>query len=104
MHKLVASEIAVQLQTLPLWTLDPSGRSIHRDFVLADFSQAFAFMTHIALAAEKHNHHPQWSNAYNRVSVTWTTHDVAGLSTLDIAMALLCDRVLAGYRPDNQDQ
>jgi 4a-hydroxytetrahydrobiopterin dehydratase len=46
----------------------------------------------VALAAEKHNHHPEWSNVYNQVSITWTTHDVRGLSTNDTDLALLCER------------
>jgi 4a-hydroxytetrahydrobiopterin dehydratase len=59
--------------------------------------QAFAFMTQVAIAAEKHNHHPEWSNVYNRVSITWTTHDVRGLSTNDSFMARLCEQAYAGY-------
>ena len=65
--------------------------------VMADFMHAFAFMTQIAIAAEKHNHHPEWSNVYNKVCITWTTHDVQGLSANDIAMARLCDQAFAGY-------
>jgi 4a-hydroxytetrahydrobiopterin dehydratase len=74
-------------------------RGASREFLLADFMQAFAFMTQIAIAAEKRNHHPEWSNVYNRVCITWTTHDVLGLSTNDIAMAGLCDQAFAGYQP-----
>lgn len=97
MQKLNTAQAAEQLQALPLWTLDAQAGAIAREFVLADFMQAFAFMTQIALAAEKHNHHPEWSNVYNRVRITWTTHDVKGLSTNDIAMARLCDQAFAGY-------
>lgn len=97
MHKLNAEEAAARLQGLPLWTLDAQGGAITRQFVLADFMQAFAFMTQIAIAAERNNHHPEWSNVYNRVSITWTTHDVQGLSDNDIAMAQLCDQAFAGY-------
>ncbi|MFZ2309553.1 MAG: 4a-hydroxytetrahydrobiopterin dehydratase [Rhodoferax sp.] len=97
MHKLNAEETAARLQGLPLWTLDAQGGAITRQFVLADFMQAFAFMTQIAIAAERGNHHPEWSNVYNRVSITWTTHDVQGLSDNDIAMARLCDQAFAGY-------
>ncbi|MCF8210310.1 MAG: 4a-hydroxytetrahydrobiopterin dehydratase [Rhodoferax sp.] len=93
MRKIEASELNGRLQAIPNWTLEPTGRAVQRDFVLADFRQAFAFMTQIALAAEHHNHHPEWSNVYHRVSITWTTHDVGGLSTLDIAMAEQCDHV-----------
>jgi 4a-hydroxytetrahydrobiopterin dehydratase len=97
MQKLNTAQAAEQLQALSLWTLDAQAGAIAREFVLADFMQAFAFMTLIALAAEKHNHHPEWSNVYNRVRITWTTHDVKGLSTNDIAMARLCDQAFAGY-------
>ncbi len=100
MHKLNAEEAAARLQGLPLWTLDAQGGAITRQFVLADFMQAFAFMTQIAIAAERNNHHPEWSNVYNRVSITWTTHDVRGLSDNDIAMAQLCDQAFAGYCGD----
>jgi 4a-hydroxytetrahydrobiopterin dehydratase len=97
LQKLEAQEAAQQLQALPLWTFDATASAITREFVLADFMQAFAFMTHIAIAAEKYNHHPEWSNVYNKVLITWTTHDVQGLSDNDIAMARLCDQAFAGY-------
>jgi 4a-hydroxytetrahydrobiopterin dehydratase len=96
-RKLNATETALELGALPHWTLNVQGDAITREFVLGDFMQAFAFMTQIAIAAEKHNHHPEWSNIYNRVSITWTTHDVDGLSSNDISMAQLCDQTFAGY-------
>ena len=97
MKKLEPTQATEQLKALPDWTLDAQLGAISREFVLTDFMQAFAFMTQIAIAAEKHNHHPEWSNVYNRVRITWTTHDVQGLSSNDIAMANLCDRAFAGY-------
>ncbi len=97
LQKLNAEQAAEQLQALPLWTLDAKVGSVTREFVLADFMQAFAFMTQIAIAAEKHNHHPEWSNVYNKVLITWTTHDVHGLSSNDIVMARMCDQAFAGY-------
>jgi len=97
MHKLDTKQATEALLALPLWTLNAAAGAITRDFVLADFMQAFAFMTQIAIAAEKHNHHPEWSNVYNKVHITWTTHDVQGLSSNDIAMARLCDQAFAGY-------
>ena len=62
-----------------------------RDFIFADFSEAFAFMTRVALYAEKADHHPEWSNVYNRVHVELTTHDAGGLSLRDVAMARAVD-------------
>lgn len=97
MQKLNSMQVAELAQTLPGWRLDAEGAAISRQYVFADFMQAFAFMTQIAMAAEKHKHHPEWSNVYNRVSITWTTHDVNGLSGNDIAMAQLCDRACAAY-------
>jgi len=97
--KLNAEQAAEQLRALPQWTFDAQVGAITREFVLADFMQAFAFMTQIAIAAERHNHHPEWSNVYNKVLITWTTHDVKGLSSNDIAMANLCDQAFAGYTP-----
>ena len=102
MHKLVPEETTQALRTVPQWTHDEQAGTITRDFVLVDFIQAFAFMAQIAIAAEKHNHHPEWSNVYNRVHITWTTHDVKGLSSNDIAMARLCDQAFAGYAAATQ--
>lgn len=97
MQKLNPTQVAELPQTLPGWSLDAQRGAIRREYVFADFMQAFAFMTQIAMAAEKHNHHPEWSNVYNRVSITWTTHDVNGLSSNDIALARLCDQACAAY-------
>ncbi len=97
MRKLNATELALEMGTLPNWTLDDQENAIRRDFVLADFIQAFAFMTQIALAAEKHDHHPEVRNVYNRVSITWTTHDVKGLTVNDLTLARFCDRAFADY-------
>ncbi len=79
------------LAALPGWTLSADGISITRSFRFADFAQAFAFMTRSALAAEKLDHHPEWSNVYNRVEVKLTTHDAGGLTKLDFDLAGLMD-------------
>jgi 4a-hydroxytetrahydrobiopterin dehydratase len=92
LQKLLAHEATAQLQPLPLWTFDEKLGAITRQFVFADFAQAFSFMSQIASLAEKHNHHPEWRNVYNKVTITWTTHDVNGLSSIDILMAALCDQ------------
>lgn len=72
---------------LPEWALARGGAAIERKFQFADFSEAFAFMTRVALLAERHDHHPEWFNVYNRVEITLTTHDAGGLSARDVEMA-----------------
>jgi 4a-hydroxytetrahydrobiopterin dehydratase len=78
---------AAALDTLDEWDYDESRDAITRRFTFADFSEAFAFMTRVALLAEKADHHPEWSNVWNRVDIALTTHDAGGLSHKDIAMA-----------------
>jgi phenylalanine-4-hydroxylase len=84
--------LSEHLARLPAWEHRPErGGVLARNFMLADFTAAFAFMTEVAAWAEQHNHHPEWSNVYNRVAVTLTTHDVGGLSLLDIELARMMD-------------
>ncbi len=78
---------------LPAWTVEPDGKAIARDLRFADFVSAFAFMTRIAMIAERNNHHPEWSNVYNRVSIRLTTHDAGGITKNDIALAKAIDEV-----------
>ena len=91
MKKLAANVIRERVAELPEWRYDEDSGAIARKFVFTDFAQAFSFMTEVALAAEKRDHHPDWSNAYNKVGVTWTTHDAGGLTELDIELAGVCD-------------
>ena len=79
------------LPPLAGWTLDPDRDAIRKTYRFADFVAAFAFMTRVALLAEKADHHPEWSNVYNRVEVTLTTHDAGGLSARDVALARAID-------------
>ena len=81
------------LADLPDWTLRKDGLAITRELKFADFSEAWGFMTRVALVAESMDHHPEWANVYNRVSVTLTTHDAGGLSEKDVAMAKAIDRI-----------
>lgn len=97
-RKLEAAEVSEALATLPQWTHDPARGAIRRDFRFADFNEAFGFMTRIALAAERADHHPEWFNVYNRVEVTLTTHDCQGLSQRDIDLARLADRAFAATK------
>jgi len=81
------------LEMLPDWSDTPGDRDeIARTFRFADFNQAFAFMTRVALLAEKRDHHPEWRNVYNRVEVILTTHDAGGVTSLDVEMAQFMDR------------
>ena len=79
--------IAALLVEQPGWTLRADGKAIIRSFKFDDFNAAFGFMTRVALYADKHDHHPEWSNVYNKVEITLTTHDAGGLSARDAAMA-----------------
>lgn len=76
---------------LPDWTLEEGGKAILREWRFKNFSRAFAFMTRVAMAAEKLDHHPEWSNVYGRVSVRLTTHATGGLSEKDLALARLME-------------
>jgi len=78
---------------LPTWSL-VNGK-LQRELRFADFVEAFAFMTKVALVAEAMGHHPEWSNVWNRVTIALTTHDTGGLSNLDLEMARRIDALLA---------
>lgn len=97
-HKLEADALRNALATLPLWTPQANDSAIRRDFVFADFGAAFAFMTRIALAAERADHHPEWCNVYNRVQITLATHDCGGISQRDIDLARLVDRTFEALK------
>jgi 4a-hydroxytetrahydrobiopterin dehydratase len=89
--RLDAEQVLERLAAVPDWTLSDDGLAITRQFKFADFQQAFAFMTHVALAAERADHHPEWSNVYNRVDMRLTTHDAGGLTERDFALAVVAD-------------
>lgn len=78
----------------PDWTHEPGRDALTRRFTFQDFSQAWGFMTRVALLAEKVDHHPEWSNVYNRVDILLTTHDANGLSERDVAMVAAIDALL----------
>ena len=84
---LTEDERAAALEALPGWRYDEEAGAIHRDFAFADFSAAFAFMTRAALAAEKADHHPDWSNSWNKVTVALSTHSAGGVTAKDVALA-----------------
>jgi 4a-hydroxytetrahydrobiopterin dehydratase len=76
---------------IPLWTVDPKGKSIAQTFIFVDFKQAFEFMTLCAQYAEEIDHHPDWSNSWNKVTVELSTHSAGGLTALDIQLAKAMD-------------
>ena len=92
--QLSEAERDAALAALPEWTQRDDGSAIYRSFRFADFSEAFAFMTRVALIAEKLDHHPEWSNVYDRVEITLATHDAGGLSERDVKAAHAIDRLL----------
>jgi 4a-hydroxytetrahydrobiopterin dehydratase len=92
MNRLDAKTIDSWLTRFPAWRHDAQRDAVTRDYLFADFANAFAFMTHLALRAEAANHHPEWSNVYDRVSITFTTHDAGGLTQLDLQMAETADQ------------
>lgn len=79
------------LEGLPDWRAAPDRDAITRTFVFASFNEAFGFMTRSALKAETLDHHPEWSNVYNRVEVLLTTHDAGGVTSLDVELAAFMD-------------
>jgi 4a-hydroxytetrahydrobiopterin dehydratase len=92
---LTQSEQENQLQHLPLWQIARSPDRLIRTFVFDDFTAAFAFMTACALRAEKMNHHPDWSNCWNKVTVHLSTHDKGGLTQLDFDLAKAMSQLYA---------
>ncbi|OHT19014.1 4a-hydroxytetrahydrobiopterin dehydratase [Edaphosphingomonas haloaromaticamans] len=88
------TERADALEALDEWDYDEGRDAITRAITFADFSEAFAFMTRVALLAEKMDHHPEWSNVWNRVEILLMTHDAGGLSTRDIVLAEAIDAMV----------
>ena len=84
---------------IPLWSLNVDGKRITREFVFADFKQAFEFMTQSAQYAEVLDHHPDWSNSWNKVRVSLTTHSASALTKLDIQLAKAMDTFASQINP-----
>lgn len=89
--KLDEGQITAALGTLSGWSV--TNGKLHRGFVFADFNQAFGFMSRVALIAEQRNHHPEWSNVYNRVNVDLVTHDSDGITQNDVDLATDMNRI-----------
>ena len=88
--------LAEVLADLDGWSLVEDGTAIEAEFSFKGFNAAFGFMTRVALAAEGQNHHPEWSNVYNRVTIRWTTHSEGGVTELDVKLARACSRFATG--------
>jgi len=95
-EKLDANALKTALERVPDWSHDAAKATISREFKFKTFSEAFAFMTRVALLAEAADHHPDWSNSYNKVDVTLSTHDAKGLTRRDIELAQRMDQMAAG--------
>jgi 4a-hydroxytetrahydrobiopterin dehydratase len=91
--KLTGKARSDALANLKHWKEVPERDAIQRSLTFADFNHAWGFMTKVALAAEKADHHPEWSNVYNKVEITLSTHDAGGLSDKDVALAKFIDQV-----------
>jgi 4a-hydroxytetrahydrobiopterin dehydratase len=90
--KLSAADIEQKLAEIPGWGLDKG--KLYRHFVFENFIEAFGFMSKVALLAEAMDHHPEWSNVYNRVEIYLTTHDAAGISERDFILAGQINRLM----------
>jgi 4a-hydroxytetrahydrobiopterin dehydratase len=91
--KLDDAQVKARLSEIPGWSYE-SGK-LHREFTFSDFIEAFGFMTRVALLAETRNHHPDWSNVYNRVVIDLNTHDVGGISDRDFDLAAAITQALS---------
>jgi 4a-hydroxytetrahydrobiopterin dehydratase len=98
-EKLDAAARSALSRRLPAWTVAAGRDAIQRTFTFRDFNEAFGFMARVALVAERMDHHPEWSNVWNKVSVTLSTHSVGGLSDHDLKLAETMDAIAAPSSP-----
>lgn len=94
MKALSPQDVETRLKKLPHWTTD--GSVIKRSFLFGDFQEAFAFMTQVALLAEKQDHHPDWTNVYNRLEIKLWTHDSQGITEKDFDLAHAISKIPTG--------
>lgn len=92
--KLSETDRTAALQRLAGWTYDSGLNALVREFKFKDFSEAFAFMTRVALLAQAADHHPDWSNVYSRVTIHLSTHDAGGVTARDVALAEAIDKLI----------
>ena len=89
------AEIAVAIEQLDGWVICPNSDQpgLSKSFQFSGFNAAFGFISRVALAAERANHHPEWQNAYHKVTIRWTTHAQGGVTDLDVKLAQRCDDI-----------
>jgi len=92
MMRLSLEKISEELKNLPGWSV--KDEKLHRDFEFESFNQAFGFMTRAAMEIEKMNHHPEWFNVYNKLSVDLMTHDAGGITQNDVSLAKILNSLL----------
>ena len=92
MMRLSSEEISEELKNLPGWSI--KDEKLHKDFEFDDFNQAFGFMTRAAMHIEKLNHHPEWFNVYNKLTVDLMTHDAGGITQNDIELAKILNSLV----------
>ncbi|MEN0072748.1 MAG: 4a-hydroxytetrahydrobiopterin dehydratase [Paracraurococcus sp.] len=93
-ERLDATARAALAERLPHWRLAEGRDAIRREFRFRDFSEAWGFMNRVALLAEAQDHHPEWSNVWNRVEILLSTHDAGGLSERDLRLARAIDALI----------
>jgi 4a-hydroxytetrahydrobiopterin dehydratase len=97
-QKLTSEERSAQLAQLHGWVAVAGRDAIQRQFKFADFNEAFGFMTRVAIKAQEMDHHPEWSNVYNKVEITLSTHEANGLTERDISLARFIDQIATGSK------
>jgi 4a-hydroxytetrahydrobiopterin dehydratase len=90
-EKMSPEQTSAHLKKLPRWELKEG--KLHLELKFKDFVQAFGFMTQVAILSERANHHPEWSNVYNRLTIDLTTHEVGGISQRDFDLAKAIDKI-----------
>lgn len=92
MMRLSQEDIDVEIKNLPGWTV--VNEKLHKEFQFESFNQAFGFMTRAAMEIEKMNHHPEWFNVYNRITIELTTHDAGGITKNDVNLAKILNSLV----------
>jgi 4a-hydroxytetrahydrobiopterin dehydratase len=97
-HQLDRQAIDIEMLKIPLWTLYHNPMCISRTFIMQDFTKALAFMGEVAVPINELDHHPEWTNVYNKVEVKLFTHSANGLTELDFVLATLMDQIYKDFQ------